>query len=237
MEREQRSKELETLITMGKEKGFLTYNQVNDILPPDVLDENQIDDVMTMFGEMDIEVVDDEQKAPLRKEDESEEGDKEYEPGTIGKANDPVRLYLREMGTVSLLTREGEIEIAKRIEKGQNQVIEAMCKTDYAMSSILSLGEALKAGEIKLKDIAKGASSEENEGSADSDSDAETEIETEVSVAEIESPLMIKTLEILEQLGKLSLECAKLRKSISSKKGDERKKVEKKLNAKNKIVA
>ena len=238
MEREQRSKEVETLITMGKEKGFLTYNQVNDILPPDVLDENQIDDVMTMFGEMDIEVVDDEQKAPLRKEDEGEDADeKEYEPGTIGKANDPVRLYLREMGTVSLLTREGEIEIAKRIEKGQNQVIEAMCKTDYAMSSVLSLGEALKAGEIKLKDIAKGASAEETEGGAESDSDAETEIETEVSLAEIESPLMIKTLDILEQLGKLSLDCAKLRKGISSKDGDERKKLEKKLNAKNKVVA
>ena len=238
MEREQRSKEVETLITMGKEKGFLTYNQVNDILPPDVLDENQIDDVMTMFGEMDIDVVDedDEAKPVLRKEDENEDEDeKEYEPGTIGKANDPVRLYLREMGTVSLLTREGEIEIAKRIEKGQNQVIEAMCKTDYAMSAILSLGDALKAGEIKLKDIAKGASSEENE--VDSDSDSETEIETEVSVVEIESPLMIKTLEILEELGKHSSESAKLRKGISSKEGDDRKKLEKKLNAKNKVVA
>lgn len=238
MEREQRSKEVETLITMGKEKGFLTYNQVNDILPPDVLDENQIDDVMTMFGEMDIDVVDDddEPKPVLRKEEDREDEDeKEYEPGTIGKANDPVRLYLREMGTVSLLTREGEIEIAKRIEKGQNQVIEAMCKTDYAMSAILSLGEALKAGEIKLKDIAKGASSEENE--VDSDSDSETEIETEVSVAEIESPLMIKTLDILKDLGKLSTECAKLRKGISSKEGEERKKLEKKLNAKNKVVA
>lgn len=237
MEREQRSKEVETLITMGKEKGFLTYNQVNDILPPDVLDENQIDDVMTMFGEMDIEVVDDEQKAPLRKDEGEDADEKEYEPGTIGKANDPVRLYLREMGTVSLLTREGEIEIAKRIEKGQNQVIEAMCKTDYAMSAILSLGESLKAGEIKLKDIAKGASSEENEGAAESDSEGDTEIEAEVNIAEIESPLMIKTLDILEELGKLSKECAKLRKSISSKEGDERKKLEKKLNAKNKVVA
>ncbi|MDT8318477.1 MAG: RNA polymerase sigma factor RpoD [bacterium] len=242
MEREQRSKEVETLINMGKEKGFLTYNQVNDILPPDVLDENEIDDVMTMFGEMDIDVVDDddddEQKPVLRKEDDSEDEDeKEYEPGTIGKANDPVRLYLREMGTVSLLTREGEIEIAKRIEKGQNQVIEAMCKTDYAMSAILSLGEALKSGEIKLKDIAKGASGEENEVDSDSDSDSDSEIETEVNMAEFESPLMIKTLEILEELEKLSSGCAKLRKSISSKEGEERKKLEKKLNAKNKLVA
>ncbi|MDH3974897.1 MAG: RNA polymerase sigma factor RpoD [Deltaproteobacteria bacterium] len=226
MNREQKSKEVETLISMGKQKGFLTYDQVNDLLPPDVVDENQIDDVMTMFGEMDIEVVDDEQKAPTRKEGDSgseEEEEQEYEPGTIGKANDPVRLYLREMGSVSLLTREGEIEIAKRIEKGQNEIINTICKTDYAIKEILGFSHALKEGMLKVKDIAKGIEEEE-------------EADVEAEIVE-ESPLMIKTLETLEKLEKLFNECLKLRGEVESKKGEESKKAENKLETKRKAVA
>lgn len=226
MDREEKSKEVETLISMGKQNGFLTYDQVNDLLPPDIVDENQIDDVMTMFGEMDIEVVDDEQKAPVRKEGESasdEEEEQEYEPGTIGKANDPVRLYLREMGSVSLLTREGEIEIAKRIEKGQNEIMNSICKTDYAIKEILGFADALKEGTLKVKDIAKGLEEEE---------ESETELEFEE-----ESPLTAKTLETLEKLEKLFNECLRLRKEIEAKEGEERKASEKKITAKRKSVA
>lgn len=225
MNREQKSKEVETLITMGKQNGFLTYDQVNDLLPPDIVDENQIDDVMTMFGEMDIEVVDDEQKAPARKEGDSsdEEEEQEYEPGTIGKANDPVRLYLREMGSVSLLTREGEIEIAKRIEKGQNEIINSICKTDYAIKEIIGFADSLKEGTLKIKDIAKGLDEEE-----ESDSDVEVEEE---------SPLLGKTLETLEKLEKLFNESMLLREEVSSKKGEAKQQSEKKLETKRKAVA
>ena len=111
--------EVKQLIDLGKEKGFLTYDEVNDILPPDIVSSEQIDDVMSMFGEMDIEIVDSVQKVKIPKakldleEEEELEGEHEeveFEPGTLGRTSDPVRMYLREMGSVSLLTREGEVE-------------------------------------------------------------------------------------------------------------------------------
>ena len=120
--------EVKQLIDLGKEKGFLTYDEVNDLLPPDIVSSEQIDDVMSMFGEMDIEIVDSAQKVKIPKlkldlEDEEEiEGEQEemeFEPGTLGRTSDPVRMYLREMGSVSLLTREGEVEIAKRMLFGK----------------------------------------------------------------------------------------------------------------------
>jgi RNA polymerase primary sigma factor len=108
--------EVKQLIDLGKEKGFLTFDEVNDILPPDIATE-QIDDVMGMFGEMDIEIVDTAQKVKIPKikidleegeeEAEGEAEEVEFEPGAIGRTSDPVRMYLREMGSVSLLTREG----------------------------------------------------------------------------------------------------------------------------------
>src|SRR5512147_2473249 len=117
--------DMQQFIDLGKEKGFLTYDEVNDLLPPDIVSSEQIDDVMSMFGEMDIEIVDSAQKVKIPKVkldlDEEEEGEgeeMEFEPGALGRTSDPVRMYLREMGSVSLLTREGEVEIAKRIEEG-----------------------------------------------------------------------------------------------------------------------
>jgi len=206
MSSENKSKEVERLIHMGKEKGYLTYGEVNDILPPDIVDENQIDDVMTMFGEMDIDIVDDTSKAPAGKEgdEEDEEEEQEYEPGTIGKANDPVRLYLREMGSVSLLTREGEIEIAKRIELGENEVINATCSTDFAIREVLGLSEKLVNGEVKLKDIVKGVDDEDTED-------------------EEESPLLRNTLESLQHLAASYSGFLELRKRINLEKEDVKK--------------
>ena len=228
MDRDSKTKEVEKLINIGKEKGYLTYGEVNDILPPDIVDENQIDDVMTMFGEMDIEIVDDEAKAPSRKEGEGESGEgeeeegKEYEPGTVGRANDPVRLYLREMGSVSLLTREGEVEIAKRIEKGEMEVINTICNTDFAIREILALGEELKSGDVKLKNIVKDIDEEEEE---------------ELSCEAEESPLMGKTLSALEKLKTRSEDYIKLREETESKKGEAREKALKKLSTKRRGIA
>lgn len=219
MGNENKSKELERLISMGKEKGYLTYGEVNDILPPHIVDENQIDDVMTMFGEMDIDIVEDgAAKAPASKdsEDEEEEEEREYEPGTIGKANDPVRLYLREMGSVSLLTREGEIEIAKRIELGENEVINATCNTDFAIREILSLSEKLQAEAVKLKDIVKGVDEEETEDDE-------------------ESPILGKTLVSLQHMEVSYSEFLKLRAKAGS--GDLKKSALKKIEDKRKEIA
>ncbi len=122
-------KEVKKLIDLGKEKGYLTYDDVNDMLPAEVVSPDQIDDVMSIFGEMDIEVVDANQRVTLggageelvEEEEEEKEAEDDVDGDVVGKTGDPVRMYLREMGTVSLLSREGEVEIAKKIENGENR--------------------------------------------------------------------------------------------------------------------
>src|SRR5512135_2808583 len=156
--------EVKQLIDLGKEKGFLTYDEVNDLLPPDIVSSDQIDDVMSMFGEMDIEVVDSAQKVKIPKikldleEDEDLEGEQEemeFEPGTLGRTSDPVRMYLREMGSVSLLTREGEVEIAKRIEAGERDVAGVILNTPITLKEMVSLGDRLRKFQINGSDISK----------------------------------------------------------------------------------
>ncbi|MBT1071232.1 RNA polymerase sigma factor RpoD [Pelotalea chapellei] len=155
--------EVKQLIDLGKEKGFLTFDEVNDILPPDIATE-QIDDVMGMFGDMDIEIVDSSQKVKIPKlkidmeEDEEAEGEAEeveFEPGSIGRTSDPVRMYLREMGSVSLLTREGEVEIAKRIEDGERDVASVILNTPITIKEVVQLGEKLRKFQIGASEISK----------------------------------------------------------------------------------
>jgi RNA polymerase primary sigma factor len=164
--------EMKQLIDLGKEKGFLTYDEVNDLLPPDLVSSEQIDDVMSMFGEMDIEIVDSVQKVKIPKakldmedeeEMEGEQEEQEFEPGALGRTSDPVRMYLREMGSVSLLTREGEVEIAKRIEDGEREVARVILNTPITIKEVLSLGEKLKKGQISLSEISKEVEEEEVE--------------------------------------------------------------------------
>ena len=119
MGKERKIKEVEQLIAMDGEKGFLGLEEEHEVPPDDMVSSDQIDDVLMMFDEMDIDVVDDLQGLKVEEkilEKEGEEGDELEE--AFGRASDPVRMYLREMGSVSLLTREGEVEIAKRIERG-----------------------------------------------------------------------------------------------------------------------
>ncbi len=151
------------LIDIGKEKGFLTYEEVNDILPPDIATD-QIEDVMGMFGDLDIEIVDSAQKIKIPKlkneldDDEEAEGESEeveFEPGSIGRTSDPVRMYLREMGSVSLLTREGEVEIAKRIEDGERDVAGVILNTPITVKEVLSLGERLRKFQINPSEVSK----------------------------------------------------------------------------------
>ena len=148
---EEKYDEVRQLITMGKEKGYLLYEEVNDLLPSDIGSSDELDDIFSMFGSMGIEVVDSEQK--FREKSEEEGGvELDLTPGTLDKTNDPVRMYLREMGTVPLLTREGEVEIAKRIESGKNAMLRAISRTNMAAQEVARLGERLGAREIGVRD-------------------------------------------------------------------------------------
>ncbi|MBN2225507.1 MAG: RNA polymerase sigma factor RpoD [Deltaproteobacteria bacterium] len=162
--------EVKQLINLGKEKGFLTYDEVNDLLPPDLYPD-QLDDIMNMFGEMDIDIVDSAKKLKipngsaetLMEDEESEESEQEeieYLPGSLGKTNDPVRMYLREMGSIALLTREGEVEIAKRIEQGSLISREMILSTPVALREISILYEKVSKDKVKIKDILKGLNDE-----------------------------------------------------------------------------
>jgi RNA polymerase primary sigma factor len=164
-------KEVKKLIDLGKEKGYLTYDEVNDMLPADIVSPDQIDDVMSLFGEMDIEVIDSNQRVSLAgqaeeladEEEEEKELDVEVDGDMSGKTGDPVRMYLREMGTVSLLSREGEVEIAKKIEHGEKQVIEEVLSSPLALNYVLDLGKKLSEHEIRVREIIKDETDEESD--------------------------------------------------------------------------
>jgi RNA polymerase primary sigma factor len=159
-----KAKEVEQLIQMEGEKGFLPYDEGNDIPPNDIVSSDQIDDVLMMFDEMDIDVVDDlhglkvEEEKGVEKEEE--EGD-ELAMEAFGKATDPVRMYLREMGSVSLLTREGEVEIAKRIEKGKREVLSVVLNCPMAVKEVINLGNAIKTGKIEIREVTNEIDEEE----------------------------------------------------------------------------
>ncbi|OGU00533.1 MAG: RNA polymerase sigma factor RpoD [Geobacteraceae bacterium GWC2_48_7] len=181
--------EVKELIDLGKEKGFLTFDDVNDILPQDIATE-QIDDVMGMFGDMDIEIIDSSQKVKIPKlkmdmeEDEESEGEAEeveFEPGSIGRTSDPVRMYLREMGSVSLLTREGEVEIAKRIEDGERDVASVILNTPITVKEVMQLGEKLRNFQLNASEISK-------------------EIEEEVLEEDEEDVPKLRVLEVIDSI-------------------------------------
>ena len=147
--------EIDSLIEVGKEKGFLTYGDVNDILPEEISSADDLDDLITTIGTQGIDLLD-APKFPGDKEFEAEEGEDvelDLTPGTLEKTNDPVRMYLREMGTVPLLTREGEVEIAKRIERGQMRVLKAISRSPIVIREIVALGEDLKRGVRNIKEV------------------------------------------------------------------------------------
>jgi RNA polymerase primary sigma factor len=156
-------KEVEQLISMGGEKGFLAFDEVNEIPPNDIVSSDQIDDVLMMFDEIDIDMVDDLQglKEAEEKSLEKEEEDDELGMETLGKATDPVRMYLREMGLVSLLTRDGEVEIAKRIESGKRGVLSVVLNCPLAVKEVINLSNAIKTGKIEIREVTNEIDEEE----------------------------------------------------------------------------
>ncbi len=147
--------DIQNLIEAGQEKGYLTYNEVNDLIPGDVHSPDDLDDLMSTIGTQGIDILEGGPKFS-DKFDEDEEGagvELDLTPGTLEKTNDPVRMYLREMGTVPLLTREGEVEIAKRIERGQVRVMKAIARSPIVVREIVALGEDLKRGVRNIKEV------------------------------------------------------------------------------------
>src|SRR6195952_5271899 len=182
--------ELKKLIARAKKRGYLTYDELNEALPQDQMSSDQLEDIMSALNEMGVNIVENEEASDDEKpaEEEAEDepaADGEAEPAfqlaakkeTIDRTDDPVRMYLREMGAVELLSREGEIAIAKRIEAGRDTMILGLCESPITFNAIIDWSTALNEGTMQLREIldldamlSKGPSAEQVEGAEDDDS-------------------------------------------------------------------
>ncbi len=199
---------IKELVNLGKEKGYLLYDEVNDFLPDDIDSSDDLDNIFDMFGDAGIEVIDSEQQfeavqkklRPKRDADEEEEQESELASESLEKTNDPVRMYLREMGTVPLLTREGEVEIAKRIEKGEKTVLKALSRSPVVVAEILNYEQELKSGDLGMKNFV-------------------TFSEEEITEQVLEKRLK-EVLSRIREIDKLEEEAAKIRKRMQKARKD-----------------
>jgi len=156
-------KAIQELLAKGKKQGFLTYDEINELLPEDMLSPEQIDETLMLFDENGIEVVDEKQNkkiVKLKSAVESKVVSEEVDGGDYGSVTDPVKMYLREMGMVTLLSREGEVEIAKKIEAGEQEVLRALLESIIGVEAIIELGDKIESGILRpkhvLRDIDEG---------------------------------------------------------------------------------
>jgi len=167
MAKEIQSDEFKKLLSLGEEKGFLTYDDVNDMLPPDINSSDQIDDIIMLFGEKNIDIIDTEQGEKLVVKKPVEDALPSKFPDALalvpgaGKTGDPVKMYLREMGLVSLLSREGEVEIAKKIEEGARETMWAIFSLTTSIQEVLNIAQRLETGEIRVKNVVDSIEDEE----------------------------------------------------------------------------
>src|SRR5467141_2377639 len=190
---EARRTRLKNLIKLGKERGFLTYAEINDHLPDDMVDAEQIESIITTFNDMGIQVYDEapdadtlliSETAPAGVPDEDAEEEAEAALSTVdpefGRTTDPVRMYMREMGSVELLTREGEIEIAKRIEDGLKHMIQAISALPTTMGELVDMWGRVEREEMRIDELVDGIidPNAKDEPAAEM-SEEETEIEAE----------------------------------------------------------
>ncbi|HZC67132.1 MAG TPA: RNA polymerase sigma factor RpoD [Nitrospirales bacterium] len=187
MRKEDKTDEVKRLISMGKEKGFLTYRDLNSTLPADMVTSDRLSSLMTMFGEMDIEIIDSpegERYQQMMSEGEggteeaeevgeTEEEDKKIDltPGDLNRTDDPVRLYLKEMGSVSLLSREGEIEIAKRIEEGKQDISTVVFGMPMTIKAVFALIDQVKANKVPIREVVSAGVEEEFDEVVEQDDD------------------------------------------------------------------
>jgi RNA polymerase primary sigma factor len=188
MNLEQQQSQLKELIAKGKMQGYLTYSEVNDHLPGDIVDPEQMEDIICMINDMGIEVHEEAPDTDLIAETAVVTEDDEEEAAEVaaalassvdtelGRTTDPVRMYMREMGTVELLTREGELSIAKRIEEGINQAANELVRFPAAMNHFLTAFETVEKGEARLSDLISDFFDPAGAEEALLDEEAETEI-------------------------------------------------------------
>jgi RNA polymerase primary sigma factor len=187
---EAQKKRLKNLIVLGKERGYLTYAEINDHLPDDMTDAEQIEGVVTMLADMGIAVYDEapdaeqllmnEAPAPIAEEDVIEEAEEALSTtidAEFGRTTDPVRMYMREMGSVELLTREGEIEIAKRIEDGLKHMIHAISSCPTTIEEILRMADLIEKDEMRIDELVDGLVDEDGEEVVEEELTEEEELE------------------------------------------------------------
>ena len=208
-------KEVKALMEIGREKGFLTYDEISDALPQDIVETDRIDDVLNLFSEHDIKIIDSNKKAEPKptvveepKPEEEDKEDEDYETSYGKGSTDPVRMYLRKMGAVALLTREGEVEIAKRIEDGERDILLAVLGSPVAIREILDLGDKLRLGKLRLRDVIKDAPEEPN---PDGEEMLAPPTESETARAE-------KMLELIDKIRLLDGACQQIIEEIASSK-------------------
>src|SRR4051812_40293707 len=164
-----KNKEIKKLLDMGVQRGYLTFEEVNELLPPEIITPEAIDEIMNLLSENEIEVIDSAKKPKDEEEEEGEEAplgivaqpEEAEEPAAdYARGADPVKLYLKKMGSVSLLTREGEVEIAKRIEEGEVEILRALLASKLGTLAIVDLGERLETQRTKVKDVIRGVDEE-----------------------------------------------------------------------------
>ena len=221
---EARRTQLKNLISLGKERGYLTYAEINDHLPDDLSDAEQIEGIISIINSMGIQVYDEapdaetllmtESTPPVADEDVVEEAEQALTTvdSEFGRTTDPVRMYMREMGTVELLTREGEIEIAKRIEEGLKHMVQAISACPLTIEQILAYAEQIEKGDMRVDDLVDGFvgedeaigndMEEDSEASASSDDDDDEEAGAAAAAANL-AQLKTEALDRFAQLRKL----------------------------------
>jgi len=241
---ETRRTRLKNLIKLGKERGFLTYSEINDHLPDDLVDAEQIEAIISTFGDMGIQVYDqapDQEQLLITAEtpavaaaDEDVEEQAEAALSTVdsefGRTTDPVRMYMREMGSVELLTREGEIEIAKRIEEGLRHMIQAISACPTTVREILELAEKVEKDELRIDEVVDGLvdpnakddfdpkKAEAAESGADEDEAIEEEIESEEEAAAAQSASLMKLrADALEKFARIRRLYERMKRVLESK--------------------
>jgi RNA polymerase primary sigma factor len=163
--------DIEELLGIGRKKGYLTYEDIQAKLPPDVISPEEIDNLLLSLTREGIEVVETPPQAAQRKDKPKPKGTETEEEAAAGttttKSNDPIRLYMRKMGSVSLLDRDGEVRIAKRIEEGENKIFTVILSCPITVEEIIDLGEKIKQGKLRAKDIVKDVEEEDIEAQED----------------------------------------------------------------------
>lgn len=234
---------VKALLQKGKKRGYVTMDEVNQALPEDDVSTDRIDEILDLLYRADVELRDN-QKTVQQGSGTGAKRAGEDEEAATGKSSDPVRMYLRKMGSVPLLTREGEVEIAKRIEEGEKEVLGVVISSQIAIQEIIALGDRLRAGKVRLRDVVRdaedddpvvGAAEDEDDTAED---DGENEISAEGAEAEAESeaeaaaeqepeapaadPRVERILSQIEQIRKLARENDKHVAQLQNKSTTER---------------